>query len=264
MTGYLKVSPILTCLKKWKIKYLFFFPQKRFLFSFLWFSMNCVCFILSHAAMDWSCGQQNFISSKVCPCSPHWYFCSYGFELFLHVYIMVLIVVLEEEECVCVLSVRLLLTETSVTQGTGILAPFPLKKTQSDLRSAHLLQGPDCVRRPEKKQMQFNCVGCLVTSSQIFYLFWEVQQWRWVLCAFRERQTWLTVELRSRHHYLGFCQTNKLIEVSITSGKTKGLRNLERRRLDHESCYISFFNTCIWEADGSTQYELHVSNFKII
>ena len=102
MTSYLKVSPILTCLKKWKIKYLYFFPPKQFLFSFLWFSMNCVCFILSHAAMDWSCGQQNFISSKVCPCSPHWYFYSYGFELFLHVYIMVLIVVLEEEECVCV------------------------------------------------------------------------------------------------------------------------------------------------------------------
>ena len=79
-----------------------FFFSKQFLFSFLWFSMNCVCFILSYATMDWGCGQQNFISSKVYPCSPHWYFYSYGFELFLHVYIMVLIVVVQEEECVCV------------------------------------------------------------------------------------------------------------------------------------------------------------------
>ena len=29
--------------------------------------------------------------------------------------------------------------------------------------------------RAEKKQMQFDCVGSLVTSSQIFYLFWALQ-----------------------------------------------------------------------------------------
>lgn len=79
--------------------------------------------------------------------------------------------------CVCVLRVPRLLVETSVTWGGRILAHFPLKKTQSDRRSASLSQGLDCVRMPKKKQMQFNCVGCLVTSSQIFYLFGEVRQW---------------------------------------------------------------------------------------
>ena len=73
--------------------------------------------------------------------------------LFLYVLIMVLV---EEEEkscvCVCVcVTVHPLLVETFVMSGRRILALFPLKKTQSDLRSAHLLQGPDCVRRAAKE-----------------------------------------------------------------------------------------------------------------
>ena len=97
MTGFLKVSSILTCLKKLKNQVsLFFFFSKQFCFLFSGFQW--IAFVLSY----WGCGQQKFISSKVYPCSPHWYFYSYGFELFLHVYIMVLIVVVEECVCVCV------------------------------------------------------------------------------------------------------------------------------------------------------------------